>query len=239
MPATPTPSVRIVPATRRVEAVDILRGVVIVIMALDHVREYFSVVRGMEASQTSLPYFLTRWITHYCAPTFCFLAGTSAYLSLGRRRAVPQLSRFLLTRGLWLIVAELTIVNFGWFYHLRYPFDFGFGLQTIWMLGASMLALAALVHLPVWMNAAIGIAMIGGHNLLLPAGGLRLSTADRLRDVGRDRRGALSVLPPFRGGQSTTSTVGRSLIPVEEIRDDQPRGGSIAVVLGSGGRGRG
>jgi uncharacterized membrane protein len=153
------------PARLRVESVDILRGIIIVLMALDHVREYFCIVRGLDAPLTSWPYFFTRWATHFCAPTFFLLAGTSAYLSLGGRRTKGELSRFLATRGLWLIVAEVTIVSFGWCFNLRYPWESGCGLQVIWALGAAMIALAALVWLPIGLIAGIGVLLVTSHNL--------------------------------------------------------------------------
>lgn len=153
-------------ARLRFESVDVLRGLAIVIMALDHVREYLGLVRGMDATNMPPAYFFTRLITHLCAPTFCFLAGTSAFLVMSSgRRTVSQLSRFLLARGAWLLVAEVTIIGFGWFFNLTYPLSFGFGLQVIWVLGASMIALAGLVRLPLGVIAAIGIAMVAGHNL--------------------------------------------------------------------------
>jgi uncharacterized membrane protein len=164
-PPVASPAASPAAAPLRIESVDILRGLVIALMALDHVREYFSIVRGLDLAQVSLAYFLTRWVTHFCAPTFCFLAGASAYLSRGGRRTPAQLSRFLLTRGLWLVLAEVTIVNAGWFFNASYPFGFGFGLQVIWALGASMIVLAGLVRLPLWISAAAGIAMVAGHNL--------------------------------------------------------------------------
>jgi uncharacterized membrane protein len=154
------------PARLRVESVDILRGIVILLMALDHVREYVGIVRGLDAPLTSWPYFFTRWATHFCAPTFFFLAGTSAWLSLGGRRTTRQLSAFLVTRGLWLIVAEVTIVSFGWCFNLRYPWESGCGLQVIWALGASMIVLAALVWLPIGLTACLGFLLVTSHNLL-------------------------------------------------------------------------
>ena len=100
----------------RVISVDILRGFVMVIMALDHVRDFFTRIGSNpeDVTQTSLPLFFTRWITHFCAPTFVFLAGVGAGLSAARGKPRPALARFLLTRGVWLIIAELTVVRFGW-----------------------------------------------------------------------------------------------------------------------------
>jgi uncharacterized membrane protein len=150
----------------RVASVDILRGVVMVIMALDHVRDYFTNAPfdPTDLSQTSVAYFLTRWITHFCAPTFVFLAGVGAGLSGAGGRPPRSLSRFLWTRGLWLIIAELTIVRFAWAFNFSYTTQLW--VQVIWALGWSMIVLSALVYLPRWAIATFGIVMIAGHNLL-------------------------------------------------------------------------
>lgn len=118
-----------------------------------------------DLTRTTTALFLTRWITHFCAPVFCFLAGTGAFLSLGRGKTKRDLSWFLLTRGLWLVLLELTLVNFGWTFQLA---PHGFFIQVIWALGWSMVCLAALIHLPLWAVAAFGLIMIAGHNLLDP-----------------------------------------------------------------------
>lgn len=156
------------PVKVRLESIDMLRGLVILIMALDHVREYLSIVKGFDTSTMTMPaYFFTRWITHFCAPAFCFLAGTSAFLSMGGgRRTVTQLSRFLVTRGLWLVLMEWTVIGFGFFFNTTYTSSFGWIMQVIWVLGASMIALAGLVRLPMWVSVTVGVAMIAGHNLL-------------------------------------------------------------------------
>jgi len=160
-PAVPAAS----SSTGRIASVDILRGIVMVVMALDHVRDYFTNVRFMpeDLTQTNAALFFTRWITHFCAPTFVFLAGTGAFLSLGRGRDVRALSRFLWTRGLWLIVLEFTFVRSAWLFSIS-P-RAGFWVQVIWALGVSMIVLAALVRLPLPWIAAFGIVMIAGHNL--------------------------------------------------------------------------
>ena len=112
-------------------------------------------------------YFFTRWITHFCAPVFVFLAGTSAFLSLGGgRRTVEQLSRFLVTRGLWLILMEWTVIGFGFFFNTTYTNSFGWVMQVIWVLGVSMIVLAGLVRLPMWVSVVMGVVMVAGHNLL-------------------------------------------------------------------------
>ncbi len=149
----------------RLYSIDILRGLVIVLMALDHVRDFFTAVRfdPLDLAQTNATLFMTRWITHFCAPVFILLAGVSAQL-VSRRCTPAQLSRFLLTRGLWLIVLELTVVNFAFNFNLGY--QFGLLMQVIWAIGASMIVLAALSRLPVWAVGTIGVVMIAGHNLL-------------------------------------------------------------------------
>lgn len=136
-----------------------------VIMALDHVRDFFSNIQYQpeDVTQTSLPLFFTRWITHFCAPTFVFLAGVGAGLSAVRGKPRPALARFLLSRGAWLLVAELTIVRFGWTFNLDYAN--AVWVQVIWVLGWSMILLAGLVYLPRWVIAAFGLIMIATHHL--------------------------------------------------------------------------
>jgi len=150
---------------QRLDSIDLLRGLVMVLMALDHVREYFTEARfdPLDLTRTSAALFATRWITHFCAPVFILLAGTSAYL-VSKKRTRAELSRFLLTRGLWLVCLELTVVIFAWSFDLSYKG--GLDLQVIWAIGWSMIALAALVYLPVYAVGAIGILMIFGHNAL-------------------------------------------------------------------------
>ncbi|MET0531679.1 MAG: heparan-alpha-glucosaminide N-acetyltransferase domain-containing protein, partial [Microvirga sp.] len=147
----------------RIESIDLLRGTIMIVMALDHTRDFFG-AGGLNPRDVSDPaLFLTRWITHFCAPLFIFLAGLSAYLYGMRGRSVGEVSRFLLTRGLWLIVMELTVMRVAW----SFGFNLGFSVvQVIWALGASMVVLSALVYLPRWAIAAVGLVMIGGHNLL-------------------------------------------------------------------------
>ncbi len=138
-----------------------------IIMALDHVRDFLSrdalLFDPTDLTQTHGALFLTRWITHFCAPVFCFLAGTGAFLSLGRGKTKRDLSWFLLTRGLWLVLLELTVVQFSWTFRID---PHALGGAVIWALGWSMICLALLVHLPVWGVAGFGIAMIALHNSL-------------------------------------------------------------------------
>lgn len=131
--------------TKRIESIDLLRGVVMIIMALDHIRDYFHASAFLynpeDLSQTSVLLFFTRWITHFCAPVFVFLAGISAYL-YGSKRSKKQLSFLLFTRGLWLVFAELFIVTLEWTFNPSYPI---FNLQVIWTIGISMIFLSAMI----------------------------------------------------------------------------------------------
>jgi len=154
------------PAKARIESLDLLKGLVIVIMALDHARDYFHFSAFLfdpaDPLQSTLPIFFTRWITDFCAPAFSFLAGLSAFM-VGKRKTPAELSAFLLKRGLWLVLIELTIVNFGWHFdsHLR-----EISLQVIWALGISMILLACLIHLPKTIVLILSCVLIFGHNLL-------------------------------------------------------------------------
>jgi len=119
----------------RLDSVDLLRGLVMVIMALDHVRDFFShylytqpPVDPMDMSRTTVALFLTRWVTHFCAPTFVFLAGTGAFLSGARGKSAKQLSGFLLTRGLWLVLLDVTLVRVGWNFNVDSSRELGGGV---------------------------------------------------------------------------------------------------------------
>ena len=145
----------------RIVSIDILRGLVMAIMALDHTRDFFG-TSGFNPRDVMEPaLFLTRWVTHFCAPTFIFLAGLSAFL-YGRGRSAVELSRFLLIRGLWLILVDLTLIKFGW----RFELDlYRLTAGVIFVIGASMVALAALIWLPRWAIAGVTLIMLLGHNL--------------------------------------------------------------------------
>jgi uncharacterized membrane protein len=148
----------------RLESVDLLRGAIMIIMALDHVRDYVS---GFAYSPTDLAHttpglFFTRWITHFCAPIFIFLAGTGSFLSLGRGKSLRELSRFLLTRGLFLIVLEQTVMRLGWNFRLGAPLWSG----ILFAIGMSMIALAGMIHLPRALTIGISLAMVLLHNML-------------------------------------------------------------------------
>lgn len=137
-----------------------------VIMALDHVRDYFhysaQFFNPTDPTQTTLPIFFTRFITHFCAPAFSFLAGISAFM-IGKRKSPAELSVFLLKRGLWLIFIELTIVSFAWSFNPEFSRT---SLVVIWVLGVSMIVLAGLIHLPKKIILLFSIIIIFGHNLL-------------------------------------------------------------------------
>jgi len=148
----------------RLESVDVLRGIVMILMAIDHSRDFFGnpAVNPVNLAVTTVPLFLTRWITHICAPTFFLLTGTGAWLSR-RRKSTRELSRFLRTRGLWLIFLELVVSRcLG----LQFNFDYRVTLLIVlWALGWAMIVLSALVWLPAWFVTAFGLVMIATHNL--------------------------------------------------------------------------
>ena len=154
-------------AAPRLDSVDFLRGLVMVIMPLDHVRFFIhrDILLGidpLDLTQTNAPLFFTRWITHFCAPVFLFLAGTGTFLLSSRGKSKGEVARFLLTRGLWLILLEFTVVRFGWTFNFDYHLTFA---VVLWVIGWSMIALAGLIYLPLWATTTIGIVMITGHNL--------------------------------------------------------------------------
>lgn len=152
----------------RLSEIDMLRGLVIILMALDHVRDYFHsggfTSNPLDPATTTPLLYATRWITHLCAPVFIFLAGLSAFLQARKGKTGAALARFLVTRGAWLIFIEVTILSFGWSFGFPYPFF----LQVIWAIGWSMIALGGLVLLPRAAVLTIGLAIVLGHNLLDP-----------------------------------------------------------------------
>jgi uncharacterized membrane protein len=159
---------------RRIATVDVLRGLIMIIMALDHTRDFFSNA-GVDPTNPlqSWPLlFFTRWITHLCAPGFVALAGTSVYLQKQRGRSANDVAFKLLTRGVWLIFVEVAIVSFGLFF--TYHFHF---LQVIYAIGASMILLAALQYLPTRWVAVYGLAVVLLHNLLDPIHAAQLGAA--------------------------------------------------------------
>ena len=146
----------------RIESVDVLRGLLMLLMAIDHTRDFFSsaAIDPSDPIRSWPALFFTRWITHLCAPGFILLAGASVYLQR-QRKSAATLTRALILRGLWLIVFEIAVVSFGW--------SFGFGmpiLQVIWVIGVSMIVLAGLQWLPLPAVGAFGAIVIFGHDLL-------------------------------------------------------------------------
>ncbi len=150
--------------SQRINSIDLLRGLVMVIMALDHVRDYFHYdaffFDPTDVSQTNLALFGTRFVTHFCAPVFVFLAGTSAFF-VGQRLQKKELSSWLLKRGFWLVFVELVIIKLGWMFKLDYSMIV---LMVIWLLGISMIFLAGFIHIPKKILIAFSIFMIFGHN---------------------------------------------------------------------------
>lgn len=159
----PSPSI---PVIRRIESVDVLRGIVMVIMALDHVRDFIHIGAFTDdplnlATTTPVLYF-TRWITHFCAPVFVFLSGVSIYLQ-SFRKTKKELSVFIIKRGLWLIAVDLFIMSLVISFNPNYNYFF---LQVIWTIGISMVLLGLFIHLPFKLILALGLVIVFGHNLL-------------------------------------------------------------------------
>ena len=151
----------------RIQSVDVLRGIVMIIMALDHIRDFFHYESQLfspeDLTKTTAALFFTRWVTHFCAPVFVFLAGTGSYLATRRGMSRGAVSRFLVTRGLWLVFVEMTLVLFGATFNLSYRFVIW---QVIWAIGWSMVALSVLIYLPRPALLLFSVAMIAGHNAL-------------------------------------------------------------------------
>lgn len=147
----------------RIESVDVVRGVIMILMALDHTRDFFgnNGVNPTDPGTTTIPLFFTRWITHFCAPTFFLLTGTGAFLAR-RRKSTRELSQFLFTRGLWLLFLEVVVSRFAWQFNLDYHLLL---LLVLWALGWAMIVLSGLVYLPPWAVTIFGIVMIATHNL--------------------------------------------------------------------------
>jgi len=171
------------PSEGRIESVDALRGAIIILMALDHVRDYTSLAAmsfsPTDLSRTTAALFFTRWITHFCAPVFAFTAGLGAFFWQQHGRTAGELSRFLSTRGVWLVFLEVTLLRFIMFFEwrLRGPLVI---LTVFWMLGLCMVVLAALVHLPVRILAPLGVLTVALHNLLDPITAARFGRAGGL-----------------------------------------------------------
>src|SRR5258706_7640351 len=164
-PNTSQPNASASPFRARVESIDVVRGVIMTLMALDHTRDFFGTPGQNPVALTTATaaLFFTRWVTHFCAPVFFLLTGTGAYLQL-RRKSRAELSRFLLTRGIWLIFLEIVVLRC-----FSYQFNFDYRvtmLLVIWALGWAMITLSLLVRLPASVVTAFGAIMIVGHNLL-------------------------------------------------------------------------
>jgi uncharacterized membrane protein len=148
----------------RLASIDTLRGLIMVIMALDHVRDFFHtdalINNPVDLNTTAPVLFFTRWITHFCAPTFVFLAGLSIFIS-SQRKSKSDLSMFLLSRGLWLIFLEVTVIRFGFVFNMYFDITF---FQVIWVIGGSMVCMAGLIHLKKNIVLVIGLLLVFGHN---------------------------------------------------------------------------
>jgi uncharacterized membrane protein len=210
----------------RLRSVDLIRGAVMVLMAIDHVRVY----SGLPPGGPTPGIFFTRWVTHFCAPAFIFLAGTSAYL-YGRRH--PDVSRFLLLRGLWLVVLELTVIRLAW----TFNFDFSDYMLAgvIWVIGWCMVIMAGLVRLPLPVVAGIGVAIIALHNAVMPP--LLPAIPAALRKLlytafAEEPIGPLMVLysiVPWIGVMAAGYAFGRALTL------DPPRRDRLCLAIGLGG----
>src|SRR5688572_9384775 len=162
-------------AAYRIASIDILRGLVMIIMALDHTRDFFHstamTADPLDPATTTTALYFTRWITHFCAPVFVFLSGLSAYLS-SRNKSRNEASSFLLKRGIWLVIVELTLVAFGLTFNPSFNFFF---LQVIWAIGCSLIILGILIRISYTAILITGILLFAGHNILnyliLPATG--------------------------------------------------------------------
>ncbi len=151
--------------SNRIESIDQLRALVMILMALDHSRDLFyygGVLADPTDLESTFPFlFFTRFITHFCAPIFIFLAGTSAYL-YGQKKSKKQLGKFLFTRGIWLIFLELTVTNFIWYFDPKFGF---INFQILWAIGFSMVALSMIIYLPKKIILTLGLLIVVGHNL--------------------------------------------------------------------------
>lgn len=153
--------------TSRLSSIDLTRGVVVILMTLDHVRDYFSHTSlriDFDKPSSGMEWLLfTRVITHLCAPTFIFLAGTSAFLALAKSKDKKQTRRLFFQRGLWFIFLELTIVRFAWSFNLS---SAAIPLAVIWAIGCAMIALVPLTFLSTSVVGVLSLLIIAGHNLL-------------------------------------------------------------------------
>jgi uncharacterized membrane protein len=224
--------------TKRVQSIDLLRGTVMIIMAIDHVRDYFHrdafIYSPTDLSQTNVSLFFTRWITHFCAPVFIFLAGISAYL-YGEKKRPKELSFFLWTRGAWLIFVELFILSLFRTFNPAFHY---FNLQVIWVIGLSMIILSAIIRLSVTWTLSMGLILIAAHNLLnsfhFPAHNFLSFLWSLLHDMDRFTFGRFSFfvhypLLPWLG----MMIVGYSLGGMYSQRFDAARRKKVLLIIGA------
>lgn len=148
----------------RIDAIDVLRGLVMLLMALDHTRDFLTAGSFDPRDFNQPVLFMTRWVTHICAPTFVFLVGLSLVLWQSRRtKTKNHTAAYVFSRGIWLIFLEFTLVRMGWTFSLSPDFMF---MQVIWVIGVSMVVLSGLIFLPLRVIAIFSLFLIVGHNLL-------------------------------------------------------------------------
>lgn len=198
--------VRASDSRQRIDALDILRGAVMVLMVLDHTRDYFDdpTVNPTDLAQTTPALFMTRWVTHFCAPVFAFLAGTGTYLAAARGRPMGELSRFLVVRGLWLIFLELTIIRLGLFFD---PLKAPVILTVLWSIGGSFIVLAGLLRVPSRVVGALGLVLIAGRGLAASA------LADSLAPQAIKACGTILFQPGLLSLGGVSVIVGYPLLP--------------------------
>lgn len=163
----------------RITCIDALRGLVMIIMALDHIRDFFHAGAmsffPTDLSRTTPILFFARWVTHFCLPVFVLCAGIGAFLFGQRTQRPSQLSQFLWTRGLWFVVLELTVMQLA--YNFTFSLRFPILLLILWIFGICMMAMAALIHLPVRWLAGLSIAILLFHNCLDGVDGAKFGSA--------------------------------------------------------------
>ncbi|QHT67758.1 DUF1624 domain-containing protein [Rhodocytophaga rosea] len=206
----------------RVISIDLLRGIIIVIMGLDHVRDLVAVTpfAPEDVTQTTPAWFFTRWITHYCAPIFVFLAGVSAYMYEVKVKDKKELASFLIKRGFWLILIELVVINFTW----KFTYDSWHFVQVIWVISLSMFVLAALIWLPIWAIAVFSVVLITSHNLLdgiqNDSLGWALLHVQTFKTVPLIERNLMIIYPliPWPGVMAAGYIVGKWVMQPYELR---------------------
>jgi len=211
----------------RLDSVDLLRGIIMVVMALDHVRDFFTNVDfdPLDFNRTNPLLFLTRWITHYCAPNFIFLAGTGAFLGATRGKSKPELCRFLWTRGLWLILLDMTVIRFSWAFNWDFTFNF---MMILWPIGFAMIVLAGLVSIPAaWLAACAARGRLSERLDLA----VRITAWTTAAYVGWIAVYVIVLHMPITPGHAESLPWRHWL--VTEIRDDRP---NVPILSLTGGR---